>query len=61
MNYQVINEDNVWKVIELSSEQVIKVFRYQAEANHLKESLNNGAGFQGDTPSFILQEMEIPK
>ena len=67
MNYKVIealmypetSETNcpIYKVIETVTDQIIMTFSYEKEAKDLMRRLNLGSGFDGFTPSFILQKV----
>ena len=67
MNYKVIealmypesSETNcpIYKVIETVTDQIIMTFSYEKEAKDLMRRLNLGDGFDGFTPSFILQKV----
>lgn len=62
MNYTVnpvMTEDNdfVWCVIEENTDQIIKVFSFEDDASSYCSFLNDGGGFDGFTPQFVLQEV----
>lgn len=65
-NYHVVpvmTEDNdfIWCVIENKTEQLIQAFAFEDEAEYYSEFLNDGGGFDGFTPTFVLQEVVVPK
>ena len=51
----------VWAVVENTTNQVIKAFLFEEEAESLVDKLENGAGFNGYTPAFFLIEPVIPE
>lgn len=54
-------EDNLlWYVYELSSDQLIAEFFFEDDAKKLCEFLEKGGGFNGFTPSFILSKVKMP-
>ena len=67
MNYKVIealmypesSETNcpIYKVIETITDQIIRECHNEKDAKYLMRRLNLGAGFDGFTPSFILQKV----
>lgn len=61
MNYRIDVMPGHWfKVVENTSEQVVKVVVNHAEAKKLLRFLNMGGGFDGWTPAFMLKKIEIP-
>lgn len=65
MNYHIIalemNNDYIWCVIETHTEQLIRAFEFEDEADEYCEFLNAGGAFDGFTPSFVLKEVTIPR
>jgi hypothetical protein len=62
MNYEVIplhvgNADYLWCVMEVPTEQLIKAYDFEEDANDYCEFLNTGGAFDGFTPSFVLREV----
>ena len=49
--------DFIWCVIETSTDQLIRAFEFEDEANNYSKFLNRGGAFDGFTPSFVLQEV----
>lgn len=60
-NYHVmplaVNDDFIWCVMESKTEQLIKAFAFEDEAEEYSEFLNGGGAFDGFTPSFVLREV----
>lgn len=60
-NYHVmplaVNDDFIWCVMESKTEQLIKAFAFEDEAEEYSEFLNSGGAFDGFTPSFVLREV----
>lgn len=64
-NYHVLpleteEYDFIWCVMENKSEQLIKAFDFEEDARDYADFLESGGGFDGFTPSFVLQEVAIP-
>ena len=62
MNYNVIpveteEHDYVWCVMEKATEQLIQAFMFSEDAQTYSDFLDKGGGFDGWTPTFILQEI----
>lgn len=53
--------DFIWCVMENPSEQLIRAFEFEDEADEYCEFLNDGGAFAGFTPSFILREVEVSR
>jgi hypothetical protein len=49
--------DYLWCVIEITSGQLIWAFAFEDDANELADHLNEGGGFDGWTPPFILNDV----
>lgn len=58
----VMTDDNdfVWCVIEEPTDQIIMVFEFEEDASDYCSFLNDGGGFDGFTPTFILNEVVAP-
>jgi hypothetical protein len=50
-------DDYRWQVYETETNQVIKTFYFEDEAYDLAMFYNDGGGFAGFTPSFMLQSV----
>ena len=66
MNYYVLplqTEDNdfIWCVMERETEQLIRAFAFEDEADDYSDFLNDGGAFDGFTPSFILREVVLSR
>jgi len=63
-NYSVIVshtvDDYVWDVFELGTNQVIDTFYFEEDAMELADFLDEGGGFDGFTPSFMLTRVKAP-
>lgn len=64
-NYYVLpleteDGDFIWCVIENQTEQLIRAFAFEDEAETYCEFLEDGGAFAGFTPSFVLQEVVAP-
>ena len=55
MNYNVIEEEGVWSVMETQTEHLIGKFFDKKEAKTLQRHLNFGGGFDGWTPNFFCK------
>ena len=53
--------DFIWCVMETSSDQLIRAFEFEDEAEEYCDFLNGGGAFDGWTPPFILQEVVFPQ
>lgn len=51
------NEDVVWLVDEISTDQVVAEFWFEEDAAEFAKFLESGGGFAGFTPSFILTKV----
>ena len=54
------NDCLLWHVYEKATEQIIESFLFEDDAQHFVFKLENGFGFNGFTPSFILTKVPIP-
>lgn len=57
----VENDCLLWHVYENTTQQVIDSFVFEDDAVEFMEHLETGNGFDGFTPSFILQKATITK
>lgn len=57
--YKIIEDKGTYNIFETTTEQVIKTFTDNAEARKFLRHLNLGGGFEGWTPTFFLQSVEI--
>ena len=59
MNYKMIETSELncyaYKVLETTTNQIIKTFTLQKEAKEFMRHLNLGGAFDGFTPTFILK------
>lgn len=53
------NDELLWLVYENTSDQVVAEFFFEEDASALCSFLENGGGFAGFTPSFILKKINI--
>ena len=53
------NNDYLWAVFELATEQVIDTFYFEEDANALAKTLDRGRGFAGWTPAFLLTKVVV--
>lgn len=65
-NYYVLpieteEKDFVWCVMEQPTAQLIEAYLFKDDALEYANFLERGGGFDGWTPSFILQEVAVPK
>ena len=57
MNYEVIDELEMYSVLETTTNQVIKTFKNFSEAKKMATDLNLGYAFDGFTPNFFLKKV----
>lgn len=64
-NYEIIalNEDDnfIWGVKERQTDQIIDTFVFMDDAEDYLDFLEEGGGFDGFTPSFILNAVKVPE
>lgn len=65
-NYYVLpveteEHDFVWCVMERTTEQLIEAYLFKDDALEYANFLEKGGAFDGWTPSFMLQEVVVPK
>jgi hypothetical protein len=53
--------DFIWCVMESSTEQMISAFLFNDDALEYANFLSGGGGFDGWTPSFMLQEVAVSR
>lgn len=46
----------LWNVYEKETQQVIETFLFEDDAVEFMENLENGKGFNGFTPSFMIRK-----
>lgn len=60
-NYRVmplaVKDDFIWCVMENKTDQLIKAFAFEEEAEEYSEFLDGGGAFDGFTPTFVLREV----
>ena len=56
MNYRINIKNNIFEVVEVTTNYIIKSFTLHKEAKDLMRHLNLGGGFDGFTPRFFLKE-----
>ena len=49
-------DDGSYSIMELSTHAVVASGLMLYEANVLRDKLNNGSGFNGNTPRFLTEE-----
>jgi hypothetical protein len=52
-----VDDDYLWEVYETATAQVIERFYFEDEAMDMASFYNDGGGFAGFTPSFMLQSV----
>jgi hypothetical protein len=55
MNYKIESKHGLYKVIEKDTGHIIGIYPTSIKAQIIKTALNNGAGFDGWTPDFLLR------
>ena len=58
MTYRVETEQGQYQIIEKDTDLVIRQVKEEKEARELCRSLNLGAGFNGFTPAFFIEEFK---
>ena len=53
------NNEYLWAVYELATEQVIDAFYFEEDAMRLAKRMERGGAFSGWTPSFFLTKVAI--
>lgn len=56
-NYNVQKISKKFVVKEIKTDSVIQTFNTIKEANSLAKKMNNGGGFDGWSPTFILKKV----
>lgn len=54
-----IENDFIWQVTEIPTEQVIEEFFFEDDALEYANFLEDGGAFDGWTPSFVLRSFQI--
>lgn len=59
----LVREDNeyFWIVYENQSDQIIDSFYFEEDAIDAAKFMEQGGAFDGFTPTFILQDIPLPK
>lgn len=60
MAIQTEDNDFRWAVHEASTDQIIDTFIFEDEAQEYRAFLEAGGGFNGFTPTFMLNRVEMP-
>ena len=60
MAIQTEENDFRWAVHEASTDQIIDTFIFEDEAQEYRAFLEAGGGFNGFTPTFMLNRVEMP-
>lgn len=55
MNYEVRRHGRKYKIYEIPTKQYIQQYWEKYKADEICEKLNNGSGFDGNTPAFFCQ------
>jgi len=62
-NYRVVasneNDDFIWHVYELTTEQVIQSFYFEDDAMAMAQFMERGGAFAGFTPTFMLRSVNL--
>ena len=56
-----IEECYYWAVYEVGTEQVVKIFFFEDGAKEYLDFLERGGAFDGYTPGFMLQQIQLPR
>lgn len=56
INYKITKNGEVWDLLETQTEQLIRTYKTAQDAQVAKTDFNRGQGFDGWTPSFMLQK-----
>lgn len=58
--YPVLDEDDflLWKVREIATENIVAEFIFEEDAQEYMEFLEDGGGFAGFTPSFMIRKVQ---
>lgn len=60
MAVQTEDNDFVWAVHETETDQIIDTFIFEDEAEDYCDFLQSGGAFNGFTPAFMLNKVELP-
>ena len=55
MNYEIVNENGLFWVMETQTEHLIRSFVFIKDARMYMNKLNAGGAFDGWTPKFFLK------
>ena len=55
------NDEFVWEVFEVASEQVVGRWYFEEDAIAQAEFMESGGAFEGFTPQFMLREVALAK
>jgi len=55
-----VDDDYVWEVYESATNQVIDIFYFEEDALNMAAFYNDGGGFAGFTPSFMVRNVTPP-
>jgi hypothetical protein len=61
MNYTVKKIEDKYCVIETATDHVIQSHKNKKNALDLRDKYNNGIGFDGWTPAFIVNKFLVPQ
>lgn len=54
------DDDFVWELYEVATDRVINTFYFEEDALEYAMFYNDGGGFDGFTPNFMLQSVTQP-
>lgn len=57
--YPELNDDDflLWKIREINTDNIVAEFIFEEDAQEYMEFLEDGGGFAGFTPSFIIKKV----
>lgn len=55
MNYEVRRHGKRYKIYEIPTKQYITYYWEKQKAEDVCRNLNNGGGFDGNTPTFMIK------
>ena len=60
MNYKLVQDKakQIWNVLETKTDQIVGAHSEQEKARHQMRNLNMGAGFDGNTPTFMVRKVK---
>jgi hypothetical protein len=59
MNYKIIEKHGKFEVHEVTTNQIIEIFKTRDDAKTMLRRLNFGGAFDGWTPRFILKKVDL--